>query len=70
MDALRTAPKIPIERVFATKYGWMYNHPDPDKWMAFVKSLPDNLLSPIEKKIAIEDFEKSKKSFEKFGIIL
>ncbi|HEY5603290.1 MAG TPA: hypothetical protein VIM41_09290 [Gammaproteobacteria bacterium] len=69
-EALRIMPNISFKRVFSLKYEWMYNRPDPDQWIAFIKSLPDHVMPPNEKKIEIETFEKSKQLFEKFGVML
>ena len=69
-EALRIMSQPSFKRVFSAKYEWMYNRPDPDQWIAFIKSLPDHVMPPNEKKIEIETFEKSKQPFEKFGVML
>jgi len=70
MDALRAMPHISFKQVFASKYEWMYNRPDPDQWIAFIKTLPDDKMPATRKKSTIDDFEKSKQLFEKFGVML
>ncbi|MCI0505835.1 MAG: hypothetical protein L0Z73_06950 [Gammaproteobacteria bacterium] len=70
MDALLNKGENLVKWVFFMRFEWMYNRPDPDEWIAFVKSLPDDVMPPIEKDIEINTFEKSKQPFEKFGVML
>jgi hypothetical protein len=70
MDALSNSGSNSIKLVFSHQYPWFFNRPNPDKWIAFVNSLSDQMLPPTDKKITIEYFDKSKKSFEKFGVML
>jgi len=70
MDALANLSSHSVKLVFNHQYPWFFNRPNPDQWIAFVNSLSDQMLPAMNKKIAIEYFEESKKSFEKFGVML
>jgi len=69
-EALNNAGSNSIKLVFSSRYEWMYNRPDTDQWIAFVKNLPAEAIPPMEKKTVIESFEGSKTGFEKFGVML
>jgi hypothetical protein len=69
-DALTSSGNSVIKLVFSYRYEWMYNRPDSDRWIAFVNSLPEPVMSHNEKEPFIEYFEESNKSFKKFGVML
>ncbi|MCI0507596.1 MAG: hypothetical protein L0Z73_16000 [Gammaproteobacteria bacterium] len=70
LASLRAMSSTSFKRAFSGKYEWMYNRPDPDEWIAFIKSLPDHTMPANEKVPVIRHFEKSKQTFEKFGVML
>lgn len=69
-DALAASGNHVIKLVFSSRYEWMYNRPDPDQWIKFVDSLPESAIPTAEKDAFVKYFEESKKSYEKFGVML
>ena len=69
-DALSKASRNSVKLVFSSRYEWMYNRPDSDKWVGFVKTFPDQVITPAERATIIKAFENSKTGFEKFGVML
>lgn len=52
------------------RFEWIYNRPDPDKWIASLDKLPSGELDPDMKNAIIQAFEEAKVGFEQFGVML
>jgi hypothetical protein len=65
---MRTAPAKILNNLFNTAFEWQYNRPHPERWVAFVKTLPEDLFSIYRKKRIINSLKTT--DYKKFGIML
>ncbi len=73
----KVSPKVLSWIFVTTRFEWFYNRPKPDRWIEFIKSIPEKTLKEmggphriIEKETRIEEFEKKIDDIEKFGVML
>jgi hypothetical protein len=70
LERLKHAPPKVINEFFIIDYEWMYNRPDPKRWIRFLEKLPNNVMNKHDKAFKIKKFQKKKGDYEKFGIML
>jgi hypothetical protein len=69
LNRMKKAPLKVLEELFYTAaYAWLHNRPHPERWVAFVETLPENSFSIRRKKTIIDTLKTT--DFEKRGIML
>ena len=63
------APPAVLDRVFdGVNEEWLYNRPDPERWIPFINALPDSILTSFEKESRISSLKTP--PLEKSAIML
>ncbi len=67
LTRMKKAPLKVLEELFGA-YAWLYNRPHPERWVAFVETLPENSFSIQHKKTIIDTLKTT--DYKKRGIML
>ena len=67
---VNSVAKKTFHRIFVTRYEWYFNRADAEDWIEFINALPESKLHSSIKPAITRYFELSRKTFNKFGIML
>ncbi len=67
LDRMKSAPLKILDSLFGN-YEWQLNRPEPERWIAFVKALPEKDFPASHKEYIISCFRKAGR--KKFGLML
>ncbi len=67
LDRIKSAPLRVLNSLFGD-YEWQYNRPEPQRWIEFVKALPEKDFPASHKEYIISCFRKAGR--KKFGLML
>jgi len=67
LNRMKKAPLKVLKKLFRVDV-WLYNRPQPERWVTFVETLPENSFSIHDKKFLIDTLRTT--DFKKFGIML